>query len=386
MVARPILLILAVAVAVGSAVAVAKTAMTEEDKALADARREAEEAMRRSAQLEREAAAATSDAARMRADAAALAARIEAGEADITAAETRLRSIERLRAAQRARLAERQEPVVRLTGALQMMARRPPALALVQPGSLDDLVHVRALLASTLPIIRNRTAALRAEVEQGKQLSAQAERAVSALVASREELKRRRVALARLEASQLRRSESLAESALFESDRALAFGEEARELSIEMGKRQYLDQLRRELSELPGPVMRPGGEAAAAPNGRRYILPVDGRVVRGMGEISDAGVHARGITMETSAGATVRAPARGTIVYAGRFRSYGNILIIDHGKGWTTTLTDLATMTVRTGDRIAMGDVLGRAGGTTGNMRVELRRNGEPVAIPPLLG
>jgi hypothetical protein len=34
------------------------------------------------------------------------------------------------------------------------MARRPPALALVQPGSIDEVVHVRSLLASTLPVIR----------------------------------------------------------------------------------------------------------------------------------------------------------------------------------------------------------------------------------------
>ena len=50
----------------------------------------------------------------------------------ISAAETRVRLIDRLRAAQRARLAERQGPIIRLTAALQTMARRPTALALVE--------------------------------------------------------------------------------------------------------------------------------------------------------------------------------------------------------------------------------------------------------------
>jgi hypothetical protein len=80
----------------------------------------------------------------------------------------RIRIIEGLRAQQRARLAERQEPVVRLTAALQTMARRPPALAMVQPGSIDDVVHVRSVLASTLPIIRARTPSLREEVKGGQ--------------------------------------------------------------------------------------------------------------------------------------------------------------------------------------------------------------------------
>src|SRR3546814_972713 len=90
-----------------------------------------------------------------------------------------------------------------------MMARRPPALALVQPGSLDDAVHVRALLASTLPVIRARTAALREEVEAGNQLRDQAALAKAALVDSRAELKAERVALARFEADQRLRSQNL---------------------------------------------------------------------------------------------------------------------------------------------------------------------------------
>src|SRR3954470_11809911 len=117
-------------------------------QSLVAARHQSEEAQRRTALLERQAAQAGGEAERARAAAAALASRIEAAEADITAAEARIRLIEDLRRQQRARLAEKQAPLIRLTAALQTMARRPPALALVQPGSLDDVVHVRALLAS----------------------------------------------------------------------------------------------------------------------------------------------------------------------------------------------------------------------------------------------
>lgn len=385
MMRRILLSLLAVAAVAAGGLAFAQTRGGDEARALATAKREAEEAMLRSRQLEREAAAATSEAARARAEAAALAARIEASEADITAAETRVRFVERIRAEQRARLAERQQPVVRLAAALQTLARRPPAMAIAQPGSLDDLVHVRALLASTLPVIRARTAALREEVEQGKRLGQQAESAVAALVESREELKRRRIALARLESEQLQRSESLAESAMFESDRALALSEEARELTAEMGSRQYRERLRRELAALPGPIARPDGNAAAPRPRRLYRLPVEGQVVTGMGELSDAGVHARGLTLATAPHADVIAPAAGRILYAGRFRSYGNIVIIDHGEGWVSTITGLATMTVREGDQVRMGAVLGRTGASDPELTVELRRQGRPVAIAPLL-
>jgi septal ring factor EnvC (AmiA/AmiB activator) len=355
--------------------------------ALVLAKQQAEEAKRRSGLLEKQAARATDEAARARAGAAALASRIEAAEADITAADARIRLIESLRAQQRARLAERQGPVIRLTAALQTMGRRPPALALVQPGSLDELTHVRALLASTLPAIRARTADLRAEVERGNDLRRQADRAVLALKAGQADLRQRRIALAAFEERQRSRSENLMQSAVSESDRALAFGEEARELATLASTREFQNRLRRRLAELPGPVPRPGSPAIAPgpPGNPRYRLPVEGRIVTGMGEISDAGVHARGLTFAAAAGSPVVAPAQGRVVYAGRFRGYGEIVIIDHGGGWVSTLTNLASLEVKRGDRLAMGAPLGRAGRAETPVTIELRHNGRPFPIAPLL-
>ncbi len=384
-----------IAAALAGGLAVAQTRGTTEAAALVLAKREAEEATRRSAVLERQARQARTEFERTRADAAAVAARIQAAEAQITAAETRIRIIENLRARQRARLAERQGPLVRLTAALQTMARRPPALALVQPGSLDEVVHVRSLLASTLPVIRERTADVRAEIEVGNRLRRQAGLAVAALERSQDELKTQRVSLARLEAQQRLRSQNLTETALFESDRALALGEEARDLTQLMGTLAYQSRVRRSLASLPGPLPRPAmpdqpvTEAAPpepAEETPRYRLPVEGRLVTGTGEISEGGVHARGLTFETRPGALVTSPGGGRIAYAAPFRAYGTIVIIDHGGGWTSLLTNLADTNVKVGDSIVAGAPIGRAGSSRPGISVELRRNGRPVAIAPLLG
>lgn len=353
--------------------------------ALQQARQEAEQAMARSRRLEQEAEEATSDAARARAEAEALAARIQAGEADITAAETRLRIVEALAARQRARLAARQGPVVRLTAALQTMARRPPALALVQPGSIDRVVHVRAMLASTLPAIRARTAGLRAELDTANRLRAQAGQAHEGLVESREELQRRRTALAGFEAQQRRRSESLAESALFESDRALALGEEARELARQMGTREFQQRLGARLAELPGPVPRPNSDTQPRRERPPFMIPVDGRLLVGVGEISNAGVHARGLTFATAANAPVVAPASGRVLYAAPFRGYGHVVIVDHGNGWHSVVTHLASIDVAVGDSVERGRRVGRAGEAAPQVSVELRRGGRPVEIAPLI-
>lgn len=356
-------------------------------RALAQARHEAEQANARVRQLERQARQATGAAARARAEAEALAARIQAAEAELTTAERRIALIEAMREAQRARVAQREQPLIRLTAALQTMSRRPAALALVRPGSVEDTVRVRSLLAATLPEIRRRTAVLRAEVARSDRLREQSDRARRAMLATREELQRRRIELARFEATQRGRSEQLSGLAIMESDRALALDEEARVLARTVGTRQFQARLQASLGELPGPLPRP--ESATPADLARpllaYRLPVEGRLLTGVGEISEGGVHARGLTFETQAEAAVISPANGRVAYAAPFRGYGYVVIIDHGRGWSTVITDLASLLVRPGQTVRRGAILGRAGASEPTVTVELRRNGRPIPFAQLI-
>ena len=114
-------------------------------------------------------------------------------------------------------------------------------------------------------------------------------------------------------------------------------------------------------------------------------MPVEGRLLTGVGEISDGGVHSRGLLFATEPGAEVLAPANGRVIHAARFRSYGEVVIIDHGRGWISVITDLASIGVGRGQRVRRGDRIGRAGTEDPRISVELRRGGRPVAIAPLL-
>lgn len=80
------------------------------------------------------------------------------------------------------------------------------------------------------------------------------------------------------------------------------------------------------------------------------------------------------------------APAAGRIAYAGRFRSFGRVAIIDHGGGWTTLVTGLGALAVAAGQDVAAGAPLGRAAdGDEPRVTVELRRRGQPADIAALL-
>ena len=158
-----LLAVTAALVLTGSAIAQAPT-LADQQARLVAARRAAAAATARATVLTRAATAERTAAGRAQAQERALAGRVAAAEARVAAAAARVAIVDRLLADRRAALGQGQAPVARLLAALQSLARRPALAALAQPGSVDDLVHVRAVLGSTLPAVRARTAELRGDV------------------------------------------------------------------------------------------------------------------------------------------------------------------------------------------------------------------------------
>jgi len=371
-------------------------AQTSDAERLERARVQSQQAAQRSADLVAAAARERDEATQARQQEAAIAARVQQAEADIVASQVRITIIDRQLAAQRATLAAHQGPVARLLAALQGLARRPAMIAVVRPGSVDDLVHVRAVLASTMPVVRARTAAIRADVDRTRRLHANAATATQALSESRRRLEEQRLALTRLEAEHRMRSRALGRDALVESDRAIGLGERARDIVDLMGKQGDEATIRASLAALPGPLPRPPrpGESSSPidavswpHDAPPYRLPVAGKLVTGFGELSDTGVRSRGLTLAPDAGAQIIAPAAGRVAYAGVFRGYGNIVIIDHGGGWTSLISGFAATGLHVGERVAQDDVIGRVGaGDAPRVTVELRRRDRAVDMTPLIG
>ncbi|UKK83758.1 peptidoglycan DD-metalloendopeptidase family protein [Sphingopyxis sp. BSN-002] len=371
---------------------------TRERQQLLAAKEQSADAMARSAALEAQATAARDEADRLRKRSAALAARIQAAEADINAGEARVALVTRRLKAQEARLAEQEQPLLELTAALQQLSRQPPVSVLAQPGSLTDMVHARAVIDAAMPVIRRRTAGVRAELVQLRATRQQQTVALQALAASKVQLAQRRDALTRLENEGRLRSRELMSSAQLESERALGLGEKARDIVDLMDTLEADSATRGELAQLAGPVQRPRDPTSAAMQAAppaaaeaelargAYRLPVVGRIVAGLGEVNDSGVRSRGITIAARPGGQVVAPAPGRVSFAGDYRGYGKILIIDHGGGWTSLVTGLIGLSVNVGDTLDAGTPVGRAGSNDSRITIELRRSGRPVDIAQMLG
>lgn len=364
----------------------------EAQRAYDEARAQGEAARSRAEALELSARDAGAAVDRTTQESAAIAARVQEAEARIAANEARIGLIERQRAVIRVALAQKQRPLVELTAALQRLSRRPPALSLLYPGSLSEAVYLRASLETLLPEVERRTQGLRADLDRARALQNQVRAANLELRTSQGELNRRRSDLTVLESRQRLASRSASGAADREAERALALAEAARDLSGLIGELGKAGKLRDELAALPGPVIRPpqpgnaSVAASAAPLAQasqapsRYLLPVTGRLVAGFGDRgSDGRAPSRGISIAARSSAQAIAPADGRIAFAGSYRGYGNIVIIEHGGGWSSLVTGLFRLTTRVGTQVVAGSPLGEAGPGKPVLSLELRRDGQPV-------
>jgi septal ring factor EnvC (AmiA/AmiB activator) len=351
--------------------------------ALQRARAEQAAAETETARLQRAASQARSEADRLRAEQAAAAQAIEAAEARITASDAQLQLASVYVAAHQQRLAREQQPVSALLAGLAVMARRPPLLAIADHGSTDELVKVRILLNSTLPVIRSRTSRLSGELAEGQRLQRAALTARSELASSRQELVAKRQGFAALEQRTLQRALATGGQALSTGDTALAAGEDVERLNGAEANSQAARALARQLAAIePAPARPFASEGAPARPPFAYQLPAVAPVTEGLAAVNGSGVRSRGLTLAAVRGAPVTAPADATVRFSGPFRDYDGILILDHGGGWMSLIVNLASP-LKAGDRVRLGDPLGRA---LGPLQVELSQNGRRVSPALIAG
>ena len=350
--------------------------------ALRSAKARAADAQRRSELLRQEASSAEGAADRLLAQRAALSAEIDAANAQIEAAQARIAIIATEQKKQAAALGAASEPLMRLNALLQKMTQQPVAVMLTQPGDRRDYIHLRATMAAIQPAIQRRTAALRRQIAAQRELRAQELVAIRSLNTARKDLGTRRTALSSLENQSRDKASMLGADAALEYERAIGQGERARDLVEQIDSDRDSAQNAVALAELDAPM--PKGQGAMRTSAA-YILPAQGRIISGFGELNPTGYRERGIRLAVAPLSQIVAPAGGRVTFAGRYRSFGNIMIIDHGGGWTTLVTNIEELGVAAGANVAQGAVIGRAGAETPEIMIELRRYGRTIDLLALV-
>jgi septal ring factor EnvC (AmiA/AmiB activator) len=118
-----------------------------------------------------------------------------------------------------------------------------------------------------------------------------------------------------------------------------------------------------------------------------YLVPASGKLVQNFGKPNEVGLTSQGLAYETRAGAQVVAPYDGRVLFAGPFRGYGQILIIEHGDGYHSLLAGLDGLDVSVGQWLVAGEPVGimPKGGNKPRLYLELRHDGQPINPLPWL-
>ncbi|MBK3776854.1 peptidoglycan DD-metalloendopeptidase family protein [Azospirillum brasilense] len=343
-------------------------------------------------------------------------------EESLTALETQERN-------QAEKLESERQQIAALLAALQRVARIPPEAALARPDGPVDTLRSALLLRDTVPALRARADALAQALtwlaETRETLQAQRSRTYAArltlidrqkeigqLVARREELSRQteeerqqvaqrtarlsgqaadlRQLMERIEAERraaaaaaAKREAERLEAARRDAERRLAEQKAAEQKQAEQKladqkaaeQRQAEEKLAEQRARAEAETAR---AAPSAPAGER--LPVGGRVTVRYGEADRYGATSRGVTIQARAGSTVVSPQAGTIVFAGPFRGYGQILIVEHSHGYHSLIAGFGRIDTAVGRRVATGEPIGLmpADGSP-DLYFELRRHGQPI-------
>jgi septal ring factor EnvC (AmiA/AmiB activator) len=302
--------------------------------------------------------------------------------------------------------------IAQVLAALQRIGRRPPPALLVRPEDVLQSVRTAILLGAVLPELRSeadvlagdladlvrvrreaatertrRAADLAGLAEQRTRMGLLIEERQRRLAEVETELSaaRRRAMQLALQVDNLKDLIARLEANLDPATRAARTGEEVRQQA----------EARPNLALLKDPGRLAPAIAFASAKGM-LPLPVNGARTREFGATDSLGGTHKGMSISTRAGAQVTAPCDGWVVYAGPYRSYGQLLILNAGGGYHVLLAGMDRISVDLGQFVLTGEPLGVMGtggddtstgfGTSPSqpvLYIEFRKDGLPVDPSP---
>lgn len=294
------------------------------------------------------------------------AARVQKLEQSITDSEERLARGADNEARIRASLVARRDVLIAVLSTAQRIGRQPPPALVVSPEDALKAVRSAVVVGAVLPEIRLEAEALQSDLDalvtERTRAAAERDRLRADAAAIAEERQRLTLLIEKKKSESEARSADLAA----EKTRAEDLAKHARSLEeLIAGMKKALPASRTEpsapMAAAPG-AGRLGPAVAFADAKGRLILPVRGVNLQTFGDDNGLGGVSQGQSIATRAGARVVSPADGRVVYAGPFRSYGQLLILDAGDDYHIVLAGMERIDVQLDQFVLTGEPVGVMG------------------------
>jgi len=338
------------------------------------------------------------------------AANIRAVEDRIAAAETRLAGLQTNENTVRRSLNSRRAVIGEVLAALQRVGRTPPPALMVSPEDALQSVRTAILLGAVLPDMKVEVDTLLADLAELVKVRSEIAAERDALGRDLAALSQERTRMTVLVAERQRKQSETEKALDAERARAVQLARQADNLKDLIGRiEQDIASSARaaaaaradkpaEAKNSLAALQDPGrlSPAIAFASARKTLpLPLSGIKIREFGMPDGLGGTEKGLSLASRSGAQVTAPCDGWVVYAGPFRSYGQLLILNAGGGYHVLLAGMERISVDLGQFVLTGEPVAMMGGgpqsaaavATGSSQpilyIEFRKDGVPVDPSP---
>ncbi|RXT54674.1 hypothetical protein B6S44_13675 [Bosea sp. Tri-44] len=327
-------------------------------------------------------------------------ARTQGAEGRIAGLEQRLSLLQTSETAIRRSLESRRGLIGEVLAALQRIGHRPPPAVLVRPEDILEAVRASMLLGAVVPDLRQEITILGTDLAELVRLRERIADERKAIAAEMEGLAGERQRLASLIEARRVRETSAAQD--IETQRATGgeLAAQARTL------RELVERIEKDISSATraADAARRAIEAETQEQRQRMAqlafrdparlapkaafqelrgmlpLPVAGSQLRGFGSSDEVGAPTRGISLSTRPNAVVSSPSDGWVVYAGPFRSFGQLLILNAGNGYYVLLAGMQRIDVSLNQFVLAGEPVAVMGETAEAAATNVGAGtGEPV-------
>jgi murein hydrolase activator len=385
--------------------------LKQHDQELDAARAQQKVSLEEQAKLKQEIEAISADRATLNQQLIGTAAHVRDVEASIDATQARLKPLDEREQEFRTSLDERRSVIVEILAALQRIGRQPPPALLVKPEDALQAVRTAIMLGAVVPEMRAQADALAGDLTELLRVRTDIDAEKTRLAGDLAVLAREQLRLNMLIDERQQKQAAAEQSLDAQKQQASDLSQKVDNLkdliarleqNLDPAARQTHEQARSieedatrpDLAALKDPGRMAPAMAFAATHGH-LRLPANGVRIREFGASDGVGGIQKGLSLATHAGADITAPCDGWVVYAGPFRSYGQLLILNAGGGYHVLLAGMERISVDLGQFVLTGEPVAVMGGgsqvssaiATGAKQpvlyVEFRKDGTPIDPSP---
>jgi septal ring factor EnvC (AmiA/AmiB activator) len=300
---------------------------------------------------------------------------IQANERELKTLENRILSLETRKSALDKSLDNERKSTARLILALERLRRVPPEAMIARPGAPLQAAQSALLMKNIIPALYHQAETLREKLTELENISTDLKQKREAALKTTQQLMAEHRALSGL----VEKREALFASATQDLEEQQ---ENVRRISLEA---QNLQDLVQRLDTDRRQARKDSAKSASLtlPNTGSARIPVTGAILIRYGEPDNFGAPSRGLTIEGRDQALVVAPMGGIVRFAGSFKNYGQMIIMEHENGYHSLIAGLQKIDTVVGQNVATGEPLGLLGrmsnGNKPTLYYELRLNGQPI-------